>query len=66
MTNDGIKLDMYLASPSKAVFARLETRLRTILTDADIDLTADFATGFAVGQICGITFANAPVHACGF
>ena len=60
MTNDGIKLDMYLASPSKAVFARLETRLRTILTDADIDLTADFATGFAVGQICGITFANAP------
>ena len=60
MTNDGIKLDMYLAPPSKTAFARLETRLRTILTDADIDLTADFATGFAVGQICGITFANAP------
>lgn len=60
MTKDGIKLDMYLAPPSEAAFARLESRLRTILTDAAIDLTADFAAGFAVGQICGITFANAP------
>ena len=60
MTNDGIKLDMYLAPPSKTAFARLETRLRTILTEAGIDLTAAFAAGFAVGQICGIAFANAP------
>ena len=60
MINTGIKLDMYLAPPSEAVFAALEARLRTVLSAAQVDLSGSFDAGFAVGQICGITFANAP------
>lgn len=60
MIDNGIKLDMYLATPSKAVFAALDARLRSVLTGAGIDAAAGFDAGFAVGQTCGITFANAP------
>ena len=60
MIDNGIKLDMYLAPPSKASFAALEARLRAVLTRAEVDLSASFDAGFAVGQVCGITFANAP------
>lgn len=60
MIHNGIKLDMYLEPPSKAVFAVLDARLRTVLTEAGIDPQGRFEAGFAAGQICGITFANAP------
>lgn len=60
MIKHGIKLDMYLAPPSEACFAVLDARLRDVLTEAGIDLRESFAPGFAVGQICGITYANAP------
>lgn len=60
MITNGIKLDMYLAPPSEAVFAALDAGLRAVLTKAGIDLSASFGAGFAVGQVCGITYATAP------
>ena len=60
MITNGIKLDMYLAPPSEAVFAALGASLRAVLTEAGIDPSAPFGAGFAVGQVCGITYATAP------
>jgi len=60
MIQNGIKLDMYLAPASQSAFAALDDRLRSVLTNAGVNLSGPFAAGFAVGQICGITFANAP------
>ena len=64
MITNGIKLDMYLAPPSEAVFAALGASLRAVLTEAGIDLSASFGAGFAVGQVCGITYATAPAGRC--
>ena len=60
MTGGAIKLDMYLAPPSEVAFAVLGERMKAALEQNGVDLDGTFDAGFAVGHVCGITFAMAP------
>ena len=52
------KFDMYLAPPSRAVFAALGDWMAPEI--ADIEIAGTPAGDFLVGQVCGITLASAP------
>ena len=60
MTGGAIKLDMYLAAPSEAVFAVLGDTHEGRAEENGVDLDGAFAAGFAAGHVCGITLATAP------
>ena len=60
MTGGAIKLDMYLAAPTEAVFTALGEHVRGVLEEHGVDLDGTFAAGFAAGHVCGITLATAP------
>jgi ABC-type phosphate/phosphonate transport system substrate-binding protein len=57
------KFDMYLAPPSRAVFAALDDWMAPEIADienAGIENAGTPAGDFLVGQVCGITLATAP------
>lgn len=58
--NTRTKFDMYLAPPSRASFAALDNWMQAEI--ADIGKAANLKGNFAVGQVCGITLATAPMR----
>ena len=60
MTGGAIKLDMYLAAPTEAVFTALGEHLRGVLEEHGVDLDGTFKKGGSVDILEGEVYFGSP------